>query len=286
MIYTRKEDRIIINGGEDFSPTHILECGQVFRFKRTENGYIVYSLDKCAEIFFNEKAENSRIEIVTKDVDYFINYFDLNRDYSQIKSHLKQIKFDERDSSFLSNAVEYGHGIRILCQDPFESTISFIISANNNIKRIQGIIERISAKCGTNMGNYYAFPTAEQLSTLTEEDFTALGAGYRAKYLVKAVEMLKEFDYQSFKTLPTDEAVSGLLKIMGVGPKVADCILLFGYNRMDVFPVDTWIEKVYNNYFTATPLKSRKEIRKNLVEIFKNYSGYAQQYLFYYQREL
>ncbi len=191
----------------------------------------------------------------------------------------------------MKNAVEYGYGIRILRQAKLEIIIGFIISANNNIKRIQGSLKKLCTSYGTlkkddNLGEYYAFPTLAQLSKITESEFKELGVGYRAKSLVKAIHQLKSFDLQTIEKIKTEEAIKKLTELSGVGPKVADCILLFTYYNMEVFPVDTWIEKIYNNYFVEKErITNRVLIRKNLTDIFKELSGYAQQYLFYYERD-
>lgn len=274
-MYKIEEGKIIITNKDSFNITHILECGQVFRFKKLGDlHYVVYSLDKMAEV----KTHKSKIEITTKDVDYFVNYFDLNINYNLIKKELS--KFD-----ILKEPIEYGYGIRILQQDLFEMIISFIISANNNIKRIQGIIEKICTFCGSNMGGYYAFPTLEQLLTCSVGDFKSFGAGYRAEYLYKVCRQLKDFNLEEIKQESSAAARKKLCQLMGIGPKVADCILLFGLNRQDVFPVDTWIMKVYKDAFNGK-LTNREKIADFLVNYFgKDKSGYAQQYLFYNKRE-
>ena len=164
--------------------------------------------------------------------------------------------------------------------------ISFIISANNNIKRIQLIIENICKRFGNRINDYYAFPTLKELEKASEEDFKGCGAGYRAKYLYKVVRELQNFNINEIYRLESENAIEKLLTLSGVGPKVADCILLFGFNKQDCFPVDTWIKKVYNEYFAKEKTENVKQIRKKLVSIFGNLSGYAQQYLFYYKRSL
>lgn len=274
-MYKVENNKIIITNTADFNTTHILECGQVFRFKKiAEDTYIIFSLDKVAKIVTYQDL----IEIETTDVDYFVNYFDLDTDYGKIKQDLSKFEI-------LKEPIKYGYGIRILKQDLFEMIISFIISANNNIKRIQGIIEKICEFCGTKIGDFYAFPTLEQLTKCTVQDFKRFGAGYRAEYLHKVCRQLQEVDLEKIAKIPSCDARKMLCSLMGVGPKVADCILLFGLNRQDVFPVDTWIMKVYTDMFGGT-LTNRQQIANYLVNYFgSNMSGYAQQYLFYYKRE-
>lgn len=272
MKYLVEKDKIVIDSKEDFCPQHILECGQIFSYVKDDEDYIVYSKDKKAII----KENQNGIEIYTNDIDYFVNFFDLNNNYASIKEDLI------KKHSFLQKAIDFGSGIRILNQDIFETIISFIVSANNNIKRIQKILFEIRQNFGTNMGNYFAFPTINQLKRASIDDFRKLGAGYRAEYLYKAVRQLENEDFLTWTNLSTNELNKKLLSIMGVGQKVADCIMLFAFSRRDVFPVDTWIEKVYCSYFKQE--NNRSIIRQNLLATFKESSGYAQQYLFYSQR--
>lgn len=273
-MYKLQKNKIIITGLSDFNTKHILECGQVFRFKELDKStYSIISKDKKALV----KSYENRVEIETEDVEYFINYFDLNVDYSKIKKALSN--FAELDKP-----LKFGYGIRILKQDLFESIISFIISANNNIKRIQSIIEKICKSVGYQIGDYYAFPTLEQLSTLSEQDFKNFGAGYRSEYLYKTIRLLQKVNLEELKNLSTQELKEFLLTLFGVGPKVADCILLFGCYKQDVFPVDTWIAKVYHDVFGGET--NRVKISKQLVDRYGKLSGYAQQYLFYSKREL
>ena len=274
MHYKILEDKIIIKSKDDFNIAHILECGQIFNYEKIDNNYIVYAEDKMAKVI--EKCDN--YEIITPDTSYFENFFDLKTNYSIIKQQLKN-KY-----SFLDKAIDFGYGIRILNQNPTEMVISFIISANNNIPRIKKSIKGICEKFGENNGEYYSFPTLEQLSVATEEDFKNLGLGYRSGQMVKAIKQLNKINLENIKNFSTNNAIEELLKISGVGPKVADCIMLFGLHDMNVFPVDTWIEKVYNTYFTKIRQENRKIIRENLTKEFGALSGYAQQYLFYFQR--
>ncbi len=273
MKYILENNKINIIGKEDFNPEHILECGQIFSFYKDDDGnYIVSSLDKCAKIFENKTG----FVIETNFPEYFENFFDLKTDYAKIKSHLSQFEI-------LKKPIVYGYGIRILKQNLFETLISFIVSANNNIKRIKLILNRIKEKYGTFMNGYFAFPTREQLLSATEADFAELGAGYRAKYLFEVLRQVDEDMLLQWDLLPTKELRNNLVSLMGVGPKVADCVLLFGYGRGDVFPVDTWIEQMYDRFYTH--IDNREKVRENLVAEFGELSGYAQQYLFFFMRE-
>lgn len=272
MKYKITKNCIEIQGKDDFSAKDILECGQIFAFNKTEKGYVVFSLDKKAEIVETETG----FKIITCDTKYFENFFDLKTDYGLIKSRLSKFKI-------LENPIKFGHGIRILKQDLFETLISFIVSANNNIKRIQLILNRLREKLGKNMGDYYAFPTQEKLLSVDEQFFKDIGAGYRASYLYKVVRQVNEKTLESWRELPTKELRNKLIALSGIGPKVADCVLLFGYGKKDVFPVDTWINQMYNKFYK--PLDNREKIRENLVNEFGELSGYAQQYLFFSMRE-
>lgn len=267
MKYLLKKNKIIIEGKEDFNPVHILECGQIFAFEENT----VYSKNERAVIHETQAG----FEIDCTNVKYFENFFDLKTDYSKIKNKLKK-------SNLLKEPIKFGYGIRILKNDPFEAIISFIISANNNIKRIQTILKRLREKLGKKMDGYFAFPTYEKMLTVDESFFKEIGCGYRAKYLYKVLREIDINEIYEWKNLPTAELRGKLVALSGIGPKVADCILLFGYGKQDVFPVDTWINQMYNQYYNTE--SNRNVIRKNLVDEFGFLSGYAQQYLFFWQR--
>ena len=217
-------------------------------------------------------------------------YFDLKRDYNKIKKQLAQI--DEN----MKTSIEYGKGIRILNQDLWETIISFIISANNNIPRIKGIIEKLSKKYGTKIEwegkEYYTFPTAEQLKKVTVEEYRKLGLGFRDKRIYETTQMIleKKVNLEKMKQNPnTKEVREELLTLSGVGPKVADCILLFSdLKRFEVFPIDVWVRRVMNDLYIKNEDEtkvSKKQIEKIAQEKFGNLAGLAQQYLFYWRRE-
>lgn len=270
-----QKNNIIITELKDFDIRHILDCGQTFRYEKLNEGqYRVYSKDKTCSV----TQSDGKAVIECKDIEYFVNYFDLQRDYGEIKQKLK-------GKPFMTDAIEYGHGIRILNQDRWEMLISFIISANNHIPRIKGIISRLCASLGENMGDYYAFPTPKAMASKDEDFYKALGAGYRAKYLaVTARQVADDFDLDEIDSMDGNAANKRLCSLMGVGSKVADCILLFGYHKQDVFPVDTWIKKVYKDIM-GDSVADNNIIRRKLIDIYGEYSGYAQQYLFFNKRE-
>ena len=184
----------------------------------------------------------------------------------------------------MATPIKFGKGIRILNQNLFEVLISFIISANNNIKRIKMILNNIRKSLGKEVcQGVYSFPSFDALKLQNEEFFKNMGAGYRAKYLAKVLSQITPQMLENWRDLSSAELRKSLVSLTGVGPKVADCIMLFGYHNGDSFPVDTWIEQMYNHHFS--PLSNREAIRKKLVEMFGELSGFAQQYLFFFTRE-
>lgn len=272
MKYIIQNDKIIINDLSEFDITQILECGQVFSFEKIEeNKYLVLSKNKKAIVTQSDNI----VVIQTKDIEYFINYFDLDKDYNSIKQELSK-------NEVLKRSIEIGYGIRILKQDLFETIISFVISANNNIPRIRKSIKFLRENLGEKIDDYYAFPTLDKLLNCDVDFFVKAGLGYRSTQLYKLLRQIEELDLNALKLLDTNELRNKLISLSGIGPKVADCILLFGFSRFDVFPVDTWIEKMFCEKFEN--IKDRKVIRKKLVEKFGNLSGIAQQYLFYAKR--
>ncbi len=266
---------------EYFNISDTLECGQIFRFEKKDNGYLVYSLNKCAFVY--EEGNETVVECNEQDKQYFINYFDLDRDYSLIVKSAIDLNLET-----LKNSAIAGKGIRILKQNAFEILFSFIISQNNNIPRIKKSIFQICEKFGEKKSfknhQYFTFPTIEKLISLSEEDFRSCGVGFRARYLKNLMtEIALGFDIGALKGLETEVLRQKLMCLLGVGRKVADCALLFGFYHLDCFPVDTWIEKVYVQDFNGE-LKSREEISKWFVSEFKENAGYYQQYLFDYKR--
>lgn len=273
MDYKVEKDKIVINDASDFNIEHILECGQIFTYKKLEqDDYVVFSKDKTAHVYL----KNQKYIIETNAPLYFVNFFDLNTDYSKIKGELAK-------NNYMKNAVKFGYGIRILKQDLLEVIVGFVISSNNNIERIKKTMAKIR-ECGEDKGEYHSFPTIKELEKITLEQFKSFGCGYRASYLVKLINQIKDIDLKVTENMETVALKKWLLSLCGVGPKVADCILLFGYHRCDSFPVDTWIEKVYFDIFKTK--KSPQSMSKDLVEYFGDLSGYAQQYLFFYKRSL
>lgn len=275
MQYKIEGHNIIVFDAKNFEPEATLCCGQVFRFGKKDGVWYVISGDKIAKIC---SIAPKSYKIVTNDANFFVNYFDFKTNYDTIINRLSE-------TTVLKPAIKFGSGIRLLNQPLLETIVSFIISANNNIPRIQKTINNLCIQFGDNCGDYYAFPTLKQLCTITEQDFVKLGCGYRAPYLVDTIgRIATDFDINKLYSLTTNDARQALLGLKGIGPKVADCILLFGLGRRDVFPVDTWIEKVYLQDFGGK-MTNRKNITKFFVEKFGELSGFAQQYVFYYKRK-
>ncbi|MCD8200863.1 MAG: 8-oxoguanine DNA glycosylase [Clostridia bacterium] len=260
------------------SPEAILECGQIFRFSPFAEGYFVVSRDKAAYIY--EKGPDTVIEC--EDGDYFFNFFDLGRDYGKIYKDVLSFGIPA-----VTEAAKTARGIRILNQDGEETMYSFIISQNNNIPRIKKIIERICDALGENrefLGRKYrAFPTSSELAGKDAAFYRSLGAGYRDEFLAKTALRVSREGLGGLDDLATPELKKELATYPGIGPKVADCVALFGFHRTDSFPVDTWMEKVYREDFHGK-LTDRKKINEYFTEVFGNLSGIVQQYLFYAKR--
>lgn len=252
-----------------------LNCGQIFRFnKLDENKYEVFSKAEYATV----TRYQDKYVIESSNDKFFYDFLNLDVNYMAILKGL-------RENIHLKDVIPCDVvPLRILKQDLFEMIISFIVSANNNIPRIKGIIKRMCDECGERKCDYHAFPTAKALASKDEEFFKSIGLGYRAPYILKTAKLIASgvFDVEKLKNLNTKDAEKALLTLPGVGPKVADCILLFGLNRYDVFPVDTWIEKVYKDIFHKE--EKPKKMREDLIKEFGDYSGIAQQYLFYAKR--
>lgn len=272
MKIVKQKGKIVIFHKNDFSIEQILECGQVFsHHKMSENRYVVVSGKKFVDITFSP----SKTIMESSHIDFFYDYFDLNTDYEKIKSEILRRRSD------FSKFFDSGESIRILKQEPVQSILSFIFSANNNIKRIRNFLNSLSQKFGSPLSNgLYSFPSLSQLSDATEKDFKNLKAGYRSAYLVDSIKRLqtKEFSAKTLRSLGTRELKKRLMTLSGVGPKVADCILLFGFARFDVFPVDTWIRKSF--VFFSKEKKTDVQISDFFTNIFGEVAGYAQQYLY------
>ncbi len=276
MQYTIVDDGILVLDADTFDPRDTLTSGQCFRFGQNPDGsWWVCASDQYAQIV--QKSNNS-YKILTKNPKFFEKYFDFLTNYDIIIDRLGKYEL-------MRLALEYGKGVRLLRQDLLEVLICFIISANNNINRIRKTVSAICQNFGTKTDFGFAFPTLQQLKNIKLSDFVKFGCGYRADYLVDTIyKLTPEFLANLTQCADTQTARDMLLTLKGVGAKVADCILLFGLGRYDVFPVDTWIYKVYTEHFGGKET-NRKKIAKWFVQTFGNDSGYCQQYLFYYKRK-
>lgn len=289
-----KEQICIIKNIKDFEPQDTFECGQCFRWNKEEDGSYTGIVGNN---ILNVKKEQN--DIIVKgngndDIKDVCNkYFDIETNYEDIKSTLSKI------DSNMKTSIEYGSGIRILKQDSWEALISFIISANNNIPRIKGIIERISKRYGKeiewNNKKYYTFPTPEELANASVRDLRLLGLGFRDTRVFETTQMVKEnkIDLANLEKIEDINILrEELLKFPGVGQKVADCIMLFSMKKYEVFPIDVWVKRVMTELYgeeileniTTTSNVSNKKILELAEKKFGKLAGIAQQYLFYYRR--
>lgn len=249
-------------------------CGQCFRWKEKENGAFT-GIAHGKRLTLTQTEDHITVSGITEDeLPLWRSYFDLDTDYS---AFIKKFSADET----LKRACKVSSGIRILRQEPFETLISFIISQNNNIPRISGIIDRLCENFGEKIGNDgdnqggFAFPTARKLSGITADDLAPLRAGFRARYIVDAVAKVNSgiVDFAEIDALPLDKARERLKVITGVGDKVADCVLLFAFHKLDAFPKDVWVKRLMSEFYPD-----------GLPGCTKGLEGVAQQYLFDYVR--
>ena len=286
-----KEQKYVLKNIDSFELKDIFDCGQCFRWNIEEDGSYTGVFGKNVLNVRKEKDIVIFEGICEKDIKETVEeYFDLKCDYTEIKNKLSKIDDNMKTS------IEYGKGIRILNQDLWETIISFIISANNNIPRIKGIIERLSKKYGKEIEykgkKYHTFPTAEELKNVSVKEYRGLGLGFRDIRLYETTKMILEgkVDLDKLRKNPnTIEVREQLLTLSGVGPKVADCILLFSdLKRFEVFPIDVWVRRVMNDLYIKQEGEnkvSKKQIERLAEEKFGNLAGLAQQYLFYWRRE-
>jgi N-glycosylase/DNA lyase len=281
------EQQYILRNAKSFEPVHIFECGQCFRWNKEEDGSYtgvikngVINVKKIGnDVNFTGVCDENIKQICEE-------YFNLQTNYEAIKEKLSNIDI------YLKNSIEYGNGIRILKQDLWETLLSFIISANNNIPRIKTIIERIAKKYGNRIEYrnkmYYTFPTPEMLQNASIDDFRGLGLGFRDVRIYETVQrtLKGEIDLEKLKQEENTEVLrKKLLEIPGVGPKVADCVMLFALNRFDVFPVDVWVKRVISELYFNKKEQTPNVIHEFAEKQYGNLAGLAQQYLFYWRRE-
>lgn len=259
-----------------------LMSGQAFRINiEDDESFTIIISDRILNI----KQENDYLIVNSnneEDLELVTRYYlDLDRDYEVLNKELSKNEILKRD-------INLCKGYKVLKQDKFEMYISYIISQNNNVKRISGSINKISERYGKkvkyNNKEYYLFPTFSELKNITIEELRECGVGFRDSYIINALNKLKEnpFFLEELDMLPTDEAIKELMKIKGIGLKVASCILMFGYSRFDTFPVDTWVKKYVSENFKIKD--DIKIISKFMKDNFKENSGLAVQYFYHINR--
>lgn len=287
-----KNGSLYLEGVPEFNPKHIFENGQCFRWeKEDDDSYTIVAKNKVINVsllkeennLYDLRFEGSSLE------DYnniWHEYFDMDRDYAKLRKELSQV--DEH----LFEATNYGTGLRILNQDVFEMTMSFIISANNQIPRIKKAVDTMATLLGNPIGEFrgkmrYSFPNSDDVANISEANLASLKIGFRAPYILNTAKMIQnqEINLLNIEKTQYEEAAKELQRLPGVGPKVADCILLFGAKKESAFPVDTWVIKFMNEYYMEIPDKNMKRIKAKGLEVFGQKAGFAQQYLFYYARE-
>ena len=287
-----KTDHIEITGVKDFDTDHILDCGQCFRWEKEPDGsYAGTAFGRVLRVAYDNGRQTLYMYGTTEEDfhDIWRRYFDLDRDYSVIKKTLAE------GDDVMAKAIQYGGGIRILNQEKWETLLSFIISQNNNIPRIKKCINSLAENFGEKAGEYrgreyYSLPSPEVLAALDAEDLSPCRLGYRARYLVETARKVASDGLESLEALGGDDvsgadAVQALRQYCGVGPKVANCIALFSLGKFDSFPVDVWVKKVMHELYGIDE-KDVKAMNRYAAEHFGRYGGIAQQYLFYYMRNL
>lgn len=271
MECTELNGKIKISPVRDLDLAQTLDCGQSFRWiQQSDGSFKGVAYGKSVTV----RLENEDMYIENADKADFeniwYNYFDFMLDYGKIREEISA------SHPVLREAARYAPGIRILRQEPYEALCTFIISQNNNIKRIKGIVQRLCENFGEKLSDgEFAFPTAEKMSKLTPNDLAPLRAGFRSRYLVDAAQKVYsgEVNLEKCRTCNYEQARGDLMKITGVGVKVADCTLLFGLHRIEAFPVDVWMKRAMAKLFPGMT-----------AEDFGEYAGIAQQYIFHYSR--
>ncbi len=262
---------MVISGIKDFDLAQTLDCGQAFRWREQEDGSFV-GVAHGKLITFKKDEDILTVDGATEEEFQSIwrNYLDLDLDYGSIKSELSALH------PILSEAAQFAPGIRILNQEPWEALCSFIISQNNNIPRIKGIVERLCQGFGEQIkDDFHTFPSAEKIASLSPEDLAPIRAGFRARYIIDGAQKIAsgEIDLEDVRKMEIEQARQELMKITGVGVKVADCTLLYGLHRLDCFPLDVWRKRAMATLFPEMKPSD-----------FGKYGGIAQQYIFHYSR--
>ena len=279
--YEIKNGTLTVRGIDRIDIERSCACGQSFRWKKDGDGFVAPALGRVVRVCQND-CDISIYPCKKGEEKDWLAYFDLDRDYAAIE---KRLSVDEQ----LSMCIGSASGIRMFAQEPFETLITFIISANNNIGRIAGIVERLCALCGEKAEldgkEYYLFPKPESIAALEESELVRIGSGYRAPYIKKSAAIIAGgYQLEKLRDMPLDIARKELLKFPGVGPKVADCVLLFGLGHTDAFPVDVWIGRAMSEIYFDGESPKKKQLEA-AIRALGSESGIVQQYIFHYARQ-
>lgn len=270
MTYKITQRGAEISLSDSFDLKNTFDCGQCFRWNENPDGSYTGIVHGIEARVFKDK-ETVIIENCTENnfLNIWNNYFDLDNDYNKIRQEISEL------CPQLECAVKSIDGIRILNQEPWEALCSFIISQNNNIPRIKGIVNRLCENFGNKCGNSYSFPSADVISNLTVDDLAPLRSGFRARYIIDAAQKVSDgiVCLENMRTAPIENCRKELMQITGVGAKVAECTLLYGLHRLEAFPIDVWMKKALTTLFSGVR-----------VEMLGKYAGIAQQYIFHYSR--
>ena len=263
------KEKIFIEYISNFDLSQTFDCGQCFRWNKDENSYSGVAFGREIKAFSKEREIVFTGTTMEEFNSIWKSYFDFSTDYKKIGGNFSDF------NPVLKKAYEFCPGVRILKQDPWEALCSFIISQNNNIPRIKKIISSLCERFGNELESNYSFPGAEKLSLLNENDLLPIKSGFRAGYILDAARKIAsgEVNLQEISDMPIENAREELKKIKGVGNKVADCVLLYGMHRLESFPMDVWMKRVMDYFFSGQTSK-----------IFGDYAGIAQQYLYHYSR--
>lgn len=265
----------------NFDLKSTITCGQIFRYTEENNVFTVIVKDRVLVLTIDgdEITIESNKEDNLKEVVY--DYFDLDRDYDLIEENI--ISKDEK----LKDALVFSRGLKMIHQDPFETLIAYIISQNNRVPSIANSLNLLSYNYGEKVlfkdKEYYLFPSLEKLMTLSQDDFRKCKVGFRDKYLYEIINNIKSnnLDLEKIYNMNSDDARNYLMSFKGIGNKVASCILLFAYQKFDVYPIDTWVKKFMKEDYN---IEGENNIRDFTYNTYKEYSGIAIQYMFNYKR--
>lgn len=279
--YEIKNGTLTVRGIDRIDIERSCACGQSFRWKKDGDGFVAPALGRVVRVCQND-CDISIYPCKKGEEKDWLAYFDLDRDYAAIE---KRLSVDEQ----LSMCIGSASGIRVFAQEPFETLITFIISANNNIGRIAGIVERLCALCGEKAEldgkEYCLFPKPESIAALEESELVRIGSGYRAPYIKKSAAIIAGgYRLEKLRDMPLDIARKELLKFPGVGPKVADCVLLFSLGHTDAFPVDVWIGRAMSEIYFDGESPKKKQLEA-AIRALGSESGIVQQYIFHYARQ-